>query len=99
MAYWGPILALILLACVEFTPYFTVVGTTTGFDEEVLDSKYTQSYYDEYFSLAVTSEDYFGTEALNDSFDGEVEYKLQYDPKPDDEDKFTHQALSNQVSL
>ena len=88
MAYWGPILALILLACVEFTPYFTVVSTTTGFDEEVLDSKRTQSYYDEYFSLAVTSEDYFGTEALNDSFDGEVEYKLQYDPTPDDEDKF-----------
>ena len=88
MAYWGPILALLLLACVEFAPYFSVVGSTTGFDDEVDDSVRTNTYYDEYYSLTVTAEDYFGQEGMNDSFGGEVEYKFQYDQTPDDEDKF-----------
>ena len=88
MAYWGPILALLLLACVEFAPYFTVVDTTAGFDDEVDDSVRTNTYYDEYYSLTATAEDYFGSEGFNDSFGGEVEYKFQYDQTPDDEDKF-----------
>ena len=89
MAYWGPILALLLLACVEFAPYFTVVDTTAGFDDEVDDSVRTNTYYDEYYSLTATAEDYFGSEGFNDSFGGEVEYKFQYDQTPDDEDKFS----------
>jgi len=90
MAYWGPILALLVLACVEFTPYFSIIDTTTGFDDEVNDSERTQSYYDEYYSLTATAEDYFAREGLNDSFGGEVEYKFQYDQTPDDEDKFSN---------
>ena len=82
---WTPILALLLVLAMEFSPFYQVEFYETDTDLSDGERTITSDFYDEYQHVHASSEDYIGLNQSSEYFEGSMQ-NVNEITDPDDED-------------
>ena len=83
--HWAPIIALILVVAIEFSPFYGVEYNRT--ETELSDEQMTVSFnfYDEYRIVQASSDDFTGWNGSEDFFGGSMESVNEINDPGDEE--------------
>ena len=85
IAFWAPLIAIILLIGIEVSPFAKDSVNVFGNEEPNDDWMIETEYQDDHSLMILSSEDRYG-EGFDNRFEGETEYVEGYDQTPEDDD-------------